>query len=206
MAKFDVINTAGDVVGSAEAPDSIFAAEVKEHLHWEVVRWQEAKARAGTHKVKTKGEVRGGGRKPWSQKGTGNARAGSSRSPLWVGGGTVHGPTPRDYGFSVNKKVRRTALCSALSQKAQAQQIKVVKSFELSEPKTRVMADILQTLGGGKTLIVAESEDAFVAISARNLPGVTTLPAIGLNVRDVLNHGTLLVTEEALKAVERRLA
>jgi len=206
MAKFDILNTAGEVVGSAEAPDTIFAAEVKEHLHWEVVRWQEAKARAGTHKVKTKGEVSGGGRKPWSQKGTGNARAGSNRSPLWVGGGTVHGPTPRDYSFSVNKKVRRTALCSALSQKAQAEQIKVVKSFELSEPKTGAMAAILKTLGVEKTLIVAENEDAFVAKSARNLPGVTTLPAIGLNVRDVLNHGTILVTEEALKAVERRLS
>lgn len=206
MAKFDILNTAGDVVGSAEAPDTIFAAEVKEHLLWEVVRWQQAKARSGTHKVKTKSEVRGGGKKPWRQKGTGNARAGSTRSPLWVGGGTVHGPTPRDHSFRVNKRVRKQALCGALSLRAQESQVKIVKSFELSEPKTAQLATVLGNLGADKALIVAEEADAFVSKSARNLPGVTTLPAGGLNVQDILNHPILLVTEEALKAVERRLA
>jgi large subunit ribosomal protein L4 len=206
MASIDMRNLEGDVVGQIELDDAIFSAEVKQHLLWEVVRWQRARTRAGTHLVKTKSERSGTGKKPFKQKGTGNARQGSTRSVQFVGGGRVHGPQPRDYSFSMNKKARVSALRSALSLRAGDAKIVVVKDFNLEAIKTGALATILEKLSASDALVVDTAENTNLRLSARNLAGVETVPPEGLNVYSILNHGTLVLTEEAAKAVERRLA
>ena len=206
MANIDVINLEGKTVGSIELDDSVFGTEVKPHLHWEVVRWQRAKARSGTHLVKTKSERSGTGAKPHRQKGTGNARQGSRRSVQFVGGGRVHGPQNRDYTFSVNKKARRAALCSVLSLRLSENKLLVVKAFDLETPKTKQLTAVLGKIDAANAVLVGERSDENLRLSARNLQGVETLNADGLNVYSVLGHDKIVLSETAVKDLERRLA
>jgi large subunit ribosomal protein L4 len=204
-------NLAGKDVGQVELNDSIFAADVNTALMHQALMRQLANARLGTHKVKTRGEVRGGGRKPWKQKGTGRARQGSTRAPNWVGGGTVFGPTPRRYTLSLNKKMQRAALRSALSAKAGSEQIVVLDKLALDAPKTRAMADAFKALGinGGSVLLVlpVEGEDVTnVRLSTNNLPKVKMVPSNYLNVRDLLGHDTVVLSSASLPTIEAWLA
>jgi len=162
--------------------------------------------RAGTAATKSKGFVRGGGKKPWRQKGTGRARAGSIRSPLWVGGGTIFGPQPKDFSYRLPKKARREALLSALSLKKQDGKLLVLDKLELAEAKTKVMKKVLEDLQVQSALIVIPESDRKVELAARNLPAVKVLRAEGLNVYDLLHYEHLILTEGALKALEERLA
>ncbi len=189
-----------------ELKSGIFGIKVRPHLLQQVVVMQLNNRRAGTASTKTKGFVRGGGKKPWRQKGTGRARAGSTRSPLWVGGGTTFGPQARDYSYRLPKKARRKALLSALSSKNQDGKIIVVDKLELPEPKTKVMQKMLEDLQVKNALIVIPQPDDKVERSARNLPTVKVLRVEGLNVYDLLHHEHLILTEEALKLIEERLA
>jgi large subunit ribosomal protein L4 len=197
---------AGDKVGEIELRDDIFAAPInKTVMHQALVR-QLANARRGTHKVKERGEVAGGGRKPWRQKGTGRARQGSTRAPQWRGGGIVFGPTPRSYEQKMPRKMRRVAMRSALSAKASSEQIVVVQDLVLAQPKTKEMVGILRNLKVEKSaLILLPQRNANVELSARNLPDVKALHAGYLNVRDLLGYGTLIVTTDAINEIERIL-
>lgn len=206
MPKVPVFNMEGEQVGEIELNDAIFGAEVNEPLVHQVVVMQLANRRAGTHKVKTRGEVAGGGRKPWRQKGTGRARHGSIRSPIWRHGGTVFGPVPRDYGFSMPKQARRKALISALSAKVGAGELVVVDDLRLAEAKTRAMASVLEKLDAQRSaLIVTAERDENVQRSSRNLPGVDSVVAQGLNVYDVVSHDKLVMTKSAVTKVEEVL-
>jgi len=201
-----VHNMAGDRVGEIELRDDIFAAPInKTVMHQALVR-QMANARRGTHKVKTRGEVAGGGRKPWRQKGTGRARQGSTRSPQWRGGGAVFGPTPRSYEQKMPRKMRRIAMRSALSVKASNEQLVVVQDLALAQPKTKEMVGILRNLKVDKSaLILLPERNVNVELSARNLPDVKALQAGYLNMRDLLGYGTLIVTTDAIGEIERIL-
>ena len=201
-----VHNMAGDKVGEIELRDDIFAAPInKTVMHQALVR-QLANARRGTHKVKTRGQVAGGGRKPWRQKGTGRARQGSTRAPQWRGGGTVFGPTPRSYEQKMPRKMRRIAMRSALSAKAGNEQLVVVQDLALAQPKTKEMVAVLRNLKAEQSaLILLPERDTNVELSARNLPDVKTLQAGYLNMRDLLGYRTLVVTTEALGEIERIL-
>lgn len=213
--KFDVVDLKNEKVGEADLDDAIFAAPVREHLFWEVVNWQRARRRAGTHKVKGRSEVRGGGRKPWRQKGTGRARAGTIRSPLWVGGGTVHGPTPRDYSYSMPKKKRKAALRSALSMKARDGQLRVVDSLTLPEIKTKLAVQALDTLEAPSALVVdatsrdeetnAVSHNETLRLSLRNLKDAKYIASEGLNVEDVLRYDVLVLSQKALDQIHEVL-
>jgi large subunit ribosomal protein L4 len=206
MPKLDVKNIAGETVGSVELSDEVFGAEVNEHLLWEVVRAQRAGWRSGTAKTKGRTEVRGGGRKPYRQKGTGRARQGSSRAPNHVGGGTVFGPLPRSYRMRVPKKVRQGALRSAVSLRVSEEHLIVLDRIELPEIKTRGLLDVLGKLSAPRSLIVEERDNRKLALSARNLPNCKVLPVEGLNVYDVLKHETLVLTTETARALDERLS
>lgn len=201
-----VLNMAGDRVGEIELRDDIFAAPInKTAMHQALVR-QLANARRGTHKVKTRGEVAGGGRKPWRQKGTGRARQGSTRAPHWRGGGSVFGPTPRSYEQKMPRKMRHVAMRSALSAKAGNEQLVVVQELSLAQPKTKEMVGILRNLKvDSSALILLPQRNANVELSARNLPDVKALQAGYLNMRDLLGHRTLVVTTDAINEIERIL-
>jgi large subunit ribosomal protein L4 len=186
--------------------DAIFGAKTRAHLLHQAVVMQLANRRAGTAATKTKGFVRGGGKKPWKQKGTGRARAGSIRSPIWVGGGTVFGPTPRDYSYRMPRTARREALLSALSVKNREGKLIVVDKFSLEAAKTKIMAQALAELNVTSALIVIAGADATIERSARNLPKVKVLRVEGLNVYDLLRYDHLVLTEGALKLLEERLA
>ncbi|MBI4665448.1 MAG: 50S ribosomal protein L4 [Nitrospinae bacterium] len=202
----DVLDLSKKKVGEAELSPSVFEAEVKEGLIHEVVLWQLAKRRAGTHNTKVRSEVSGGGRKPWKQKGTGRARAGSIRSSLWRGGSITFGPRPRDYSYSIPKKVRRGALISALSSKVKENAVVVVDSVALAEPKTKLAALALNNLGlSGKTLVVVDKIEPNTGLGFRNIPRVKLMSAQGLNVYDVLNANNLLITKEALGVIQESL-
>lgn len=190
----------------SELKDEIFGVELRPHLLHQAVVMQLNNRRAGTASTKTKGFVRGGGKKPWRQKGTGRARAGSTRSPLWVGGGTIFGPQPRDYSYRLPKKARREALLSALSLKNKDGKIIVVEKIELTEAKTKLMRQMLEQLQVRNALIVLPQSDKKVELSARNLPTVKVLRVEGLNVYDLLRYEHLIMTEGALKLIEERLA
>ena len=205
MAKLDIKNLAGKTVGSIELDDSVFGAEVKEHLLWEVVKQQMAARRAGTHSTLRRDEVRGGGKKPFRQKGTGQARQGSSRAPNHVGGGKVFSPKPRDYSYNVPKKVRRAALRSALSLRAKEQKLVIVDSLELSEAKTKQVVAALKALGLGSALLVDKADNVGLSRSTRNLQDSKYLASEGLNVYDVLNYETLVLTTATVKEIEARL-
>jgi large subunit ribosomal protein L4 len=206
MAIVDVYNTQREVIGQLELKDDIFAVEVKPHVLHEVVLYQLAKRRAGTAKVKGRSEVAGGGKKPWRQKGTGRARAGTIRSPLWRGGGIVHGPQPRSYLMRVPKKVRRSALKMALTQKLLDQQMTVLDQFQLERIKTKDFAGILNRFELKKTLVVLGQADVVVERSARNIPNVKVLRYEGLNVYDLLNYHSVLLTQASVGKIEESLA
>jgi len=207
MPKVALLNQAGSNVGEIELNDSVFGIEPNQHVLFEAVIMQRASLRQGTHKVKNRSEVAGGGRKPWRQKGTGRARQGSIRSPQWRGGGIVFGPTPRSYAYKLPKKVRRLAIKSALSSKVVDNNIVVLEDLALNAPKTKEMASVLKGLSvEKKALIVTADNNENVALSARNIPGVTVVTANGVNVLDVLNHDKLIMTKAAVQKVEEVLA
>ena len=206
MPKVAVYNVTGAQVGEIELSDAIFGITPNAHVLHEAVVMQQASLRRGTHDVKNRSEVRGGGRKPWKQKGTGRARQGSIRSPQWVGGGTVFGPTPRSYAYKLPKKVRRLALKSALSTKVNANEIIVLDALSIDAPKTKDMVKILGNLKVGKALVVSAEADANLALSARNIPGVKVVDATGINVLDLLHHDALVITKGAVAKVEEVFA
>jgi large subunit ribosomal protein L4 len=203
--QIDIVNIEGKKVGSVDLDDAVFGAKVKDYLLWELVKAQQAAKRAGTHSTKTRANVRGGGKKPYKQKGTGNARQGSSRAPNHVGGGKVFGPHPRSYEYTVPKKVKRAALASALSLRAKEKKIVVVDKFSFDAPKTKQMAGILKTLGLGKALFIDEKSNANFFKSVRNLPKAKVLAPEGLNVFDILNHSDLVIAAGVVKQVEKRV-
>jgi large subunit ribosomal protein L4 len=203
--QLDVVDIKGKKVGAVEVADEVFGAPIKENLFWEVVKAQRAAKRAGTHATKTREFVRGGGKKPYRQKGTGNARQGSSRAPHFVGGGVVFGPHPRSYEYTVPKKVRRAALASALSLCAQEQKIVIVDQLSFDKPKTKEMAGVLKALGLGKVLVVDKAENEKLTLSVRNLATAKYLAPEGLNVYDILNYPGLVISKDAVKAVESRV-
>ncbi|MCO4746319.1 MAG: 50S ribosomal protein L4 [Proteobacteria bacterium] len=205
MPTIDVHNTAREKVSSVDLDDAVFGGEVKEHLLYAAVRYQLAARRAGTHKVKGRAEVSGSGKKPFRQKGTGSARAGHKRSPIWRGGGAVFGPTPRSYAFKLNKKVRKAALVSALSRRVEESKLVVLDKLELPEIKTKQVVDLLGRFELSDALVVLDGRDETVLRSARNLSNVTVLPSDGLNVYDLLHRQNLVMTEAAVKAVTARL-
>ncbi|XEC94620.1 50S ribosomal protein L4 [Paenibacillus tarimensis] len=207
MPKVALYNVSGSQVGEVELSDNVFGIQPNVHVLHSAVLLQQAAERQGTHKVKGRSEVRGGGRKPWKQKGTGRARQGSIRSPQWVGGGTVFGPTPRGYGFKLPKKVRRLAIKSALSSKVIDNEIIVLDQLALAQPKTKEFAGILNNLKvARKALVVTANYEDNVALSARNIPGVKFVAADGINVLDVMVHDKLIITKEAVEKVQEVLA
>lgn len=207
MPKVALYNVAGTQVGEIELSESVFGIEPNQHVLHDAVVMQQASQRQGTHAVKGRSEVRGGGRKPWKQKGTGRARQGSIRSPQWVGGGVVFGPTPRSYAYKLPKKVRRLAIRSALSSKVLGNEIVVLDTLSLNQPKTKEFVSILKNLKvERKALIVALDYDQNVALSARNIPGVKFVTAEGINVLDVLAYDKLIMTKDAVAKVEEVLA
>jgi len=186
--------------------DAVFGAEVNRDAIYEVVRMQMAAKRQGTHDTKERGEISGGGKKPWRQKGTGRARAGTTRSPLWRGGGTVFGPTPRDHSFTVPKKVRRLALISALSMKVREEKLVVLKDFPLAEVKTKRFKEVLDRFGLKKTLVVIDRSDEVLEKSSRNLPDVKMMRCEGINVYDLLKYDSLVLLEPSIRKIEGALA
>jgi len=206
MPKAPLFDVKGNRLGEVELPDAVFGIEPNEYAVHEAVTLQLASRRSGTHDTKTISEVAGGGRKPWRQKGTGRARQGSRRSPLWRGGGVVFGPTPRKYGYSMPKKVRRLALLSALSARAQGDAVFVVDSLELPEPSTKAMAALFDAIGVEKPLVVTVARDEIVEKSTRNIPNAMALGVAGLNVYDVVNHQALIIAREAVAKAEEALA
>ena len=190
--------------GKMQLDDALFAITGKEALLHSAVRNYLANKRQGTHATKGRSQVRGGGAKPYRQKGTGRARAGTNNSPLWRGGGTVFGPQPRDYSYSMPKKARRQAFYAALSAKLADGEVVVVNGFSFDEPKTRQMAETLETFGisGGSVLVVLKEMDANVALSVRNIPAANIMMAGDLNAYDVLSHRRLLITKEAMESLE----
>ena len=207
MAKYDVLKVDGSKAGSVELNDAVFAIEPNNDVLFEAINLQRASLRQGTHSVKNRSAVRGGGRKPWRQKGTGRARQGTIRAPQWRGGGVVFGPTPRSYAYKMPKKMRRLALRSALSFKVAENELTIVDAFGLEAPKTQTFKSVLATLEQPKkVLVVTESEDMNVELSARNIPGVQVTTATGLNVLDLTNADSVLITEAAAKKVEEVLA
>lgn len=201
--QYELHNQAAEKVGNVELPDQIFAVEVSPALLWEQVKAQRASKRAGTHATKDRGQVSGGGAKPFKQKGSGRARQGSSRSPIMVGGGVSMGPRPRDYGYRLPRSARRSALRSALSARAADKSLVILDKFELGAPKTQEVKGFLEKLGSKSALIV-DTDNGALSLSARNLPKADYIAAEGLNVYDILNHEKLVLTQAALEAVIRR--
>ncbi len=202
MAKVAVYNMEGKEVDSIELNDSIFGVEINEHLVHMAVLQQLANKRQGTQKAKTRSEVRGGGRKPWRQKGTGHARQGSTRSPQWTGGGVVFAPAPRDYSFKLNKKEKRAALKSALTSRVVENKFVVVDELKLDEIKTKKFVEVLKNLNVEKALVVLNDMDEKVIASAANIPTVKTTQTNELNVFDVLKYDTVVVTKAAVATIE----
>ena len=206
MPTVDVFNLNHEVTGQLELSEAIFGVPVKTHVLHEVVVYQLAKRRAGTAKTKGRSEIRGGGKKPWKQKGTGRARAGTSRSPVWRGGGTIHGPHPRDYEMNVPKKVRRLALKMALSQKVLDDEFKVIDQFKLDRIKTKDFVGLMDRFELGKTLVVLPEPDEIIEKSARNIPNVKILRSEGLNVYDLLDYHVVILSRECVGRIEEALA
>jgi large subunit ribosomal protein L4 len=207
MPKVTLFNQAGSQVGEIELAETVFGIQPNEAVLFDAVIMQRASMRQGTHKVKNRSEVSGGGRKPWRQKGTGRARQGSIRSPQWRGGGIVFGPTPRSYAYKLPKKVRRLAIKSALSTKVLENNIIVLDNLTLNAPKTKEMVAVLKGLSvEKKALIVTADANEAVELSARNIPGVTVITANSVNVLDVLGHDKLIMTKAAVEKVEEVLA
>ncbi|MEN6351131.1 MAG: 50S ribosomal protein L4 [Syntrophomonas sp.] len=207
MPRVALYDMSGAQIGEVELNEKVFGIKPNEAVLHDFVRMQLANKRVGTASTKTRAEVSGGGKKPWRQKGTGRARVGSTRNPVWTKGGIAFGPKPRDYSFKLPRKVRRLALKSALSSKVIGNNIIVIDKLEFAEPKTKVMMQVLNSLNvGKKTLVVTADGDSHVAKSARNIPGVKPLRADFINVYDLLNHETLLITRDAVNRVEEVFA
>lgn len=207
MPKVAVYTVAGQQIGDIELNESVFGVEVNEGLVHQAVVMQLAAQRLGTHATKTRGLVRGGGRKPWKQKGTGRARSGSTRSPLWVGGGTVFGPSPRSYTFRMPRKQRRLAIKCALTDKVNNGDFIVLESLDFAAPKTKEVVKMMSDFNvAEKALIVTADVVENVEKSSRNIPGVKAISSCGLNVYDILNHNKLFITKDAITRIEEVLA
>ena len=202
MATVKVYNMEGAEVGSLELNDAIFGVDVNTHLMHMAVVSQLANKRQGTQSAKTRAEVSGGGRKPFRQKGNGNARQGSTRSPQWRHGGVVFAPKPREYGFKMNKKEKALALKSALTSRVEDNKIYVIDAISFDEIKTKNMANMISKLGVEKALVVMDKKDENVILSARNIPEVTTVTSNALNVFDILKYGNLVISKDAIKQIE----
>lgn len=205
MATVQVIDTSGKKIKDVKAPDEIFAVPLKEHLLYEAVINYRANQRQGTASTKTRGEVRGGGRKPWRQKGTGRARAGSIRSPIWKGGGTTFGPRPRDYSYSLPKKAKRNALKSALSMKLAEKQLLVVEALELKDPKTKSAVKLKKDLKLDSVLFVDRHDNKNLFLSARNIPKTKVVDVNQISVYDVLDFNWLVLTKRAFDSLTEKL-
>lgn len=204
MLSVPVFDQNREQVDTLDLDESVFGVEVREHLFYTVVRYQLAKRRQGTHKVKGRAEVSGGGRKPFKQKGTGRARQGSTRAPHWRGGGVVFGPTPRSHAHALNKKVRRAALCAALSRRTEEGCLTVLSHVDLP-PRTREFRSFMQRFEVADLLLVVAERDENVTLAARNLPNALVLPVEGLNVYDILRHSNLALTRAAVERLHERL-
>ena len=202
MAKVSVYNIEGKEVGNIELNDAIFGVEVNEHLLHMAVVAQLANKRQGTQKAKTRAEVRGGGRKPWRQKGTGHARQGSIRAPQWKGGGVVFAPTPRDYTITLNRKEKRLALKSALTSRVKENKFFVVEDFEMTEIKTKKMASTLKNLNVNKALVVVSENETNSVLSLRNIRGVKAASPKTINVYDILKYNTVVASKAAVGTIE----
>ena len=200
-----VVNQAKQPAGEITLPEGVFDGPVRRHLLYEVVNMQRANRRAGTASTKTRAHVRGGGKKPWRQKGTGRARAGSTRSPIWVGGATIFGPQPRDYSYRLPASARRSALRSALAMKVREGQLMVVDAIDIPDGKTKAVTEMLQALGIASALIVIESPNPMLERAARNLHAVKVLRVEGANVEDILRYKHLVLTRAAVTAVSGRV-
>ena len=206
MATVKVVNLKNEAVKDMEVSDSIWNVEVNEVVLSEAIKLQLASLRQGTHDTKDRSEVSGGGKKPWRQKGTGRARQGSTRAPHWPGGGIVFGPTPRDHGFKMNKKERRLAIKSALSDKYQTNALTVVDSLEVSTPKTKDLLSTLNTLGlNGKTLIVTDGENGNVCLASRNASNLHIIEPTSVNVLDLVGADNVLIDEASVNKIEEVL-
>jgi large subunit ribosomal protein L4 len=205
MHKLDVLDKGGKAARSIELPDGVFSYPAKDHLIYEAVINYQANQRRGTAATKTRSLVRGGGKKPWRQKGTGRARAGSSRSPLWRKGATTFGPKPKDYSYEIPKKARRNALKSALSLKLKAKRILVLQDIALAEAKTKAAAEWLKGLKVDSAVVVEGAENKNLYLALRNIPKVKAVDPLRLNVYDVLDHKWLVFSEQALTSVMERL-
>ena len=206
MPKANVFNMAGQQVGEIELSEAVFGIEPNEAVVHEVVKNHLANCRQGTQSALTRAEVSGGGKKPWRQKGTGHARQGSTRAPQWTHGGIVFAPKPRDYSYSLNKKVKRLALKSALSAKAAEGAIVVVDELKMAEIKTKTMKDFLSAVGAVKSVVITPETDEIVVKSARNIPGVVTTTAKVLSVYDIVNAKQLVIDKAALATIEEVFA
>ena len=202
MATVAVYNIEGKEVDKLELNDNVFGVEINEHLVHLAVVSQLANGRQGTQSAKTRSEVSGGGRKPWRQKGTGHARQGSTRSPQWTGGGVVFAPKPRDYSMKMNKREKQIAIKSALTSKVQDSKLIVVDEFKLDEIRTSKFAQILDNLKAPKALVVTKDKDEKVVLSARNIPTVKTTMTNSINVYDILKYDSLVITKDAVAAIE----
>ena len=202
MANVSVYNIEGKEVGTIDLSDAVFGVEVNEHLLHMAVVSQLANKRQGTQKAKTRSEVRGGGRKPWRQKGTGHARQGSTRAPQWTGGGVVFAPTPRDYSFKLNKKEKRAALKSALTSRVEEKKFIVLDEINFGEIKTKNFQNVLNNLNVAKALVVLEDGNKNAELSARNIPSVKTARTNTINVYDILKYNTVIATKAVVAAIE----
>jgi large subunit ribosomal protein L4 len=202
VATVAVLNIKGEAAGKIELDDAIFGIEINKHaVHMAVVQYL-ANQRQGNKSTKTRAEVRGGGAKPWRQKGTGRARQGSTRSPQWTGGGVVFAPKPRDFSFKLNKKMKRLALKSVLTDKVQNDKLIVLDTLELPEIKTKAMVGVCENLDLGKALFVMEGANENVVLSARNIPGIKTAGVNTINVYDILHHDSLVITKDAIAKMQ----
>jgi large subunit ribosomal protein L4 len=201
-----VFSQTKQAVGEVDLPEAIFGQPLRSHLLYETVKMQLANRRRGTHSTKTRAFVRGGGKKPWRQKGTGRARQGSTRAAQWVGGATVFGPLPRDYSYRLPSRARRRALCVAMSAKNRDGRLVIVDRLEVASGKTRDMVKALAALEVRSALVVLAQQDEKIERAARNLPGLKVIAVPGVNVYDLLGHEHVILTTEALKALEERLS
>ncbi|MCK5515525.1 MAG: 50S ribosomal protein L4 [Desulfobulbaceae bacterium] len=205
MAVCDVVNTSAEKVGEIEVNDTIFGVEVNTSVLHDVVRMQRANRRSGNASTKTRGEVRGGGAKPWRQKGTGRARAGTNNSPIWRGGGTTFGPKPRDYSYQLPKKVKRLALRMAISARMDEGNLVIVDQMTMETPRTKEFVNIMKNFDYADCLIVTDQQDTNIQLSARNAVGYKILPVAGLNVFDILKYSKLMLLQSSLEKLEARL-
>ena len=204
---YAVHNMSGKEVGSIELSPEVFGAPLMPELVHQAVRWQRAKKRSGTHSTLTRSTMKGGGKKPWKQKGTGRARSGTNKSTIWVGGAVAFGPQPRKYDFRFPKRARRQALASVLTDKVTAKNLRVLEDLSVKSPKTKEMVKMLSGLGcaTGGVMVVLAGENEGVAKSLRNIPNVSVLPVAGLNVFDLMKHSFVISTKDGIKAITARI-